>query len=80
MKSFLEWFKGSTKVKRWMFLILCGAALTCYSFAKILVTKEIAFSELWKVIVMFVIGFLSIVIGIVFNLIISRSFGCSPGV
>lgn len=66
MKSFLEWFKGSTKVKRWIFLILCGVALICYSFAKILVTKEIAFSELWKVIAMFVIGFLSVVIGIVF--------------
>lgn len=66
MRSFLEWFKGSTKVKRWIFLILLGVALTCYSFAKILVTKEIAFSELWKVIAIFVVGFLIIVIGIVF--------------
>ncbi|MBR3697403.1 MAG: YvcK family protein [Clostridia bacterium] len=66
MKSFLEWFKGSTKVKRWIFLILLGVALTCYSFAKILVTKEIAFSELWKIIILFVIGFFSITMGIVF--------------
>ena len=66
MRSFLEWFKGSTKVKRWMFLILCGVALICYSFAKILVTKEIAIPELIKIIVMFVIGFLAIVIGTVF--------------
>ena len=66
MRSFFEWFKGSTKVKRWMFLILCGVSLTCYSFAQILVTKEIAVSELLKVIGMFVLGFLAIVIGIVF--------------
>ena len=66
MRSFLEWFKASTKVKRWIFLILCGVSLTCYSFAKILTTKEIAFSELWKVIAMFVVGFIAIVIGIVF--------------
>ena len=32
MKSFLEWFRGSTKVKRWMFLILLGVVLTCYAF------------------------------------------------
>lgn len=66
MRSFLEWFKGSTKVKRWIFLILCGVALTCYSFSKILVTKEIAISELIRVIAMFIVGFLAIVIGIVF--------------
>ena len=68
MRSFFEWFKGSTKVKRWMFLILCGVSLTCYSFAQILVTKEIAVSELLKVIGMFVLGFLAIVIGIVIGI------------
>ena len=55
MKSFLEWFKASTKVKRWMFLILFGVALTCYAFAKILVTKEIEILELIKIIFVFVI-------------------------
>lgn len=55
MRSFFEWFKGSTKVKRWMFLILFGVALTCYAFAKILVTKEIEVFELLKIIFIFVI-------------------------
>ena len=55
MRSFLEWFKGSTKVKRWMFLILFGVSLTCYAFAKILVTKEIEILELFKIIFIFVI-------------------------
>ena len=66
MRSFLAWFKGSTKVKRWIFLILCGVALTCYSFSKILVTKEITFLELGKIIAMFIVGFISIVVGIIF--------------
>lgn len=66
MKSFLEWFKGSTKVKRWLFLIVVGITLTCYSFSKILVTKEIDFSTLIKVIGLFVMGFICIVVGIVF--------------
>lgn len=66
MKSFLEWFKGSTKIKRWMFLIIIGIALTCYSFAKILVTKEIDFVTLAKVIALFVVGFLCVVIGIIY--------------
>ena len=38
MKSFMEWFKASTKVKRWILLILVGVALTCYAFTKILVS------------------------------------------
>ena len=66
MKSFFEWFKGRTKVKRWIFLILLGMVLTCYSFSKILVTKEIDFADLAKVILMFVIGFICIVVGLIY--------------
>lgn len=66
MKSFLQWFKNSTKIKRWIFLILVGVALTCYSFSKILVTKEIDFSSLGKIIVLFVLGFICIVVGLVY--------------
>ena len=66
MKSFLEWFKASTKVKRWILLILIGIILTCYGIAKILVSEEITFFELAKVVIIFVSGFLAIVIGIVF--------------
>ena len=66
MKSFLEWFKASTKVKRWIFLIIIGIVLTCYGIAKILVSEEITFFELGKTITIFVIGFIAIVTGIVF--------------
>lgn len=66
MKSFFEWFKASTKVKRWILLILVGVILTCYGIAKILVSEEITFFELGKTIAIFVLGFLAIVISIVF--------------
>ena len=66
MKSFFEWFKASTKVKRWMILILIGVVLTCYAFTKVLVTQEVTFSEVAKIVGIFVLGFVIIVLGIVF--------------
>ena len=66
MKSFMEWFKASTKVKRWIILILIGVVLTCYGIAKILTSQEINFFELGKTVAIFVIGFLCIVISIIF--------------
>lgn len=66
MKGFMHWFKSSNKMKRWMFLILIGILLACYGLAEILVMKEISFEEVGKVIVIFVLGFISIVLGLVF--------------
>lgn len=66
MKSFLEWFKASTKIKRWMFLIIIGIALTCYAFSKVLVTEEMNFFDLGKIILLFVLGFIAIIVSIVF--------------
>lgn len=66
VKSFLEWFKSSAKVKRWMFLIVLGIGLVCYGFTKVLVTQEMSFDELWKIVVLFVLGFVFVVIGIIF--------------
>ena len=37
MKGLLQWFKSSSKMKRWMFLILLGIILVCYGISKILV-------------------------------------------
>lgn len=66
MKSFFEWFKASTKVKRWILLILVGVILVCYGIAKILVSEEITFFELGKTVIIFVLGFISIVVSVVF--------------
>ncbi len=66
MKGFMQWFKSSNKMKRWIFLILVGIILTCYGLAEILVMKEISFQEVAKVVVIFVLGFISIVLGLIF--------------
>ena len=66
MKGFFAWFKSSTKVKRWILLILIGIALCCYGFARILVQKELNFNDLIYIAGSFVIGFVCISIGIVF--------------
>ena len=65
MKGFFKWFSNSSKLKRWMFLILIGVLFMCYGTAEILVLKEITFHELIKIIITFVLGFLAIVIGVV---------------
>ena len=66
MKGFFQWFKSSSKMKRWMFLILVGIILACYGLARILVMKEISFVDVGQVVAVFVAGFLAIVIGLVF--------------
>ena len=66
MKGFLQWFKSSNKMKRWILLILVGIILSCYGLAEILVMKEISFQEVGKVVAIFVVGFLAIVIGLIF--------------
>ena len=66
MSGLMQWFKSSNKMKRWMLLILVGIILACYGLAKILVMKEISFGEVGQVVTIFVIGFVSIVLGLVF--------------
>ena len=62
----MQWFKSSNKMKRWMLLILVGILFACYGLAKILVMKEISFKEVGGVIIVFVIGFVSIILGLIF--------------
>ena len=66
MNGFMQWFKSSSKLKRWMLLILIGLALVCYGTAEILVLKEMSFSELAKIIITFVIGVVGIVLGLIY--------------
>ncbi len=65
MNGFMQWFKSSNKMKRWMFLILIGIMLSCYGLAKILVMKEISFAEVGGIIAIFAVGFITIVAGLV---------------
>ena len=66
MKGFFSWFKGSTKMKRWMLLVLVGIILVGYGVASILIAKEISFFEIAKIILLFVLGFTLTILGIVF--------------
>ena len=59
MRSFLEWFRAGTKVKRWIFLIVIGIALVCFAFSQVL-TKEMAeVKEIVTIVIEFVIRFFS---------------------
>ena len=66
MKGIWQWLKSSSKMKRWIFVILVGIVLTCYGIAEILVEKEMEFVDAGKIIVVFVVGFTSIVLGLIF--------------
>lgn len=66
MRGFFSWFNKNTKMKRWIALILLGIILVCYGVAQILVAKEMTFFEVGKIIVLFVLGFLFTILGIVF--------------
>ena len=66
MKGFFEWFKSSTKMKRWFFTVLVGIILCCYGFSKVLVEKELLLEDLISIIITFVIGFVLVILGIIF--------------
>ena len=66
MKGIMQWFKSSNKMKRWILLILIGILLACYGLAEILVLKEISFTKVGKIIAIFIVGFVAIVLGLVF--------------
>ena len=65
MKGFFKWFKSSTKIKRWMLLMIVGIILVCYGMAKVIVTNELTFGELAKIILTFVFGFTFTIISII---------------
>lgn len=66
MNGFFTWFKGSTKMKRWIALVLIGIVLVCYGIASILVAKEISFVDITKIVLLFVLGFICVILGVVF--------------
>ena len=66
MKGFFSWFKSSTKLKRWMLVILVGIALTCYGVSRIIVTEEMQFIDVGIITAAFVVGFIMIVLGLVY--------------
>ena len=65
MKGFFRWFRSSTKMKRWMLLILIGIVLACYGMPEILTGQRLDFWPLMKIIVCFVVGFVFVVSGLI---------------
>ncbi len=67
MNGLFQWFKSSTKMKRWIFLCLIGIIFASYGMAEVLILKEMSFKVVAKIIIMFVIGFVCIILGLVFG-------------
>lgn len=66
MKGLIHWFKSSSRMKRWMILILIGIMFCCYGIAEILVMDDMSIQNAGKVIIVFAIGFVAIVLGLIF--------------
>ena len=67
MRNILHWFKDSSRMKRWIMLILVGVVFASYGMASLIVANEsITFTQAIKIIVYFVIGFTCVVLGLVF--------------
>lgn len=66
MKSFFGWLKNSTKIKRWIILMVIGMILACYGFAQILVLDRLELEDIIKIIVIFVSGITAFIVGLVF--------------
>ena len=67
MKGLYEWFKNSSKMKRWILLILIGVVLVSYGIANIITSTEaITFKHAAKIIVFFTFGFTAVVLGLIY--------------
>ena len=67
MRGIFNWFKDTSKMKRWIMLILVGVVFASYGMASLIVSKDsISFLQALKIIVYFVIGFTCVVMGLVY--------------
>ena len=67
MKGIFYWLKDSSKMKRWIMLILVGIVFASFGMANILVSDEaITFKLAAKIIAYFVVGFTCVVILLVY--------------
>lgn len=67
MNGFFRWFKSGTKMKRWMFLILLGIIMCCYGVSETITAQTLSIIEVIKIAVFFILGFVLIVIGLVYS-------------
>ena len=65
MKGFFSWFKSGNKIKRWLALIILSMISICYAFSTIQVTDSLDMKTIYKIVALFVFGFVGIVIGLI---------------
>jgi uncharacterized cofD-like protein len=66
MKGIFSWFKNSTKMKRWICMVLLGIVCMCCAISAILSYPTLSIQETCGIVVLFVLGFTVTIIGIVF--------------
>ena len=67
MKGLKELFKNSSKMKRWVFLIIIGVILVSYGIANIITSQNaITFKYAAKIIIFFTFGFTCVILGLVY--------------
>ena len=66
MKKFLKKLNDKTKILRWILLIIIGMILACYGFAQILVLERLEFSDIIRIVAIFVTGITSFIVGLVY--------------
>lgn len=63
--SISGWLKNSARLKRWLFFILLGIMIICYSMAQLMKVEVIDFKEVLFIILEFMAGILIIIYGII---------------
>ena len=67
MKGLLEWLKNSSKMKRWILLILIGIIFVSYGIASVIISKNaITFQHAAKIILFFTLGFTAVILGLIY--------------
>lgn len=66
MIGIMQWFKKGSKMKRWFFLILVGVVLISFGMINLLKDERHALSDLPLIIISFILGFVSVVVGIIY--------------
>ena len=67
MKGLKELLKNSSKMKRWVFLIIVGVIFVSYGIANIITSQNaITFKYAAKIIIFFTLGFTCVILGLVY--------------
>ncbi|MBQ6860928.1 MAG: YvcK family protein [Clostridia bacterium] len=67
MNNLFEWLSPGLKLKRWFFLLIVGVMLLSFSIAKFISSETLAMKELLSCILMFTVGFASIIMSYIMS-------------